>query len=138
MPRLHGQGAGHDACAAQLSRRPATRPIPNRFALRSISRVPRRAGQKALKSGDIVNIDVTVIKDGYHGDTSRMFYVGEPSIQARRLVEVTYECMWLGIQAVRPGAYLGDIGHAIQTPRGRARVQRRARVLRPWHRPAIP
>src|SRR5512134_1305682 len=54
-------------------------------------------GGKRLKAGDIVNIDVTVIKDGYHGDTSRMFYVGEPSIQARRLVDITYECMWLGI-----------------------------------------
>ena len=72
-------------------------------------------GPKRLKPGDIVNIDITVIKDGFHGDTSRMFYVGEPSIQARRLCEVTYECMWLGIQAVRPGAHLGDIGYAIQT-----------------------
>jgi methionyl aminopeptidase len=72
-------------------------------------------GSKRLKDGDIVNIDVTVIRDGFHGDTSRMFYVGEPSIQARRLVEVTYECMWLGIRAVRSGAYLGDIGHAIQS-----------------------
>lgn len=72
-------------------------------------------GERVLKNGDIVNIDVTVIKDGYHGDTSRMFYVGEPSIAARRLCEVTYECMWLGIQQVRPGAHLGDIGHAIQT-----------------------
>jgi len=72
-------------------------------------------GPKRLKPGDIVNIDITVIKDGFHGDTSRMFYVGEPSIQARRLCEVTYECMWLGIQAVRPDAHLGDIGHAIQT-----------------------
>jgi len=67
-----------------------------------------------LKPGDILNIDVTVIKDGFHGDSSRMFYVGEPGIQARRLVEVTYECMWLGIFAVRPGAFLGDIGAAIQ------------------------
>jgi methionyl aminopeptidase len=72
-------------------------------------------GEKKLKPGDIVNIDITVIKDGFHGDTSRMFYVGQPSIQARRLVDITYECMWLGIRAVRPGAYLGDIGHAIQT-----------------------
>jgi methionyl aminopeptidase len=72
-------------------------------------------GERVLKNGDIVNIDVTVIKDGYHGDTSRMFYVGEPSIAARRLCEVTYECMWLGIEQVRPGAFLGDIGHAIQT-----------------------
>ena len=66
-------------------------------------------GPKRLKAGDIVNVDITVIKDGFHGDTSRMFYVGEPSIQARRLCEITYQCMWLGIQAVRPGAYLGDI-----------------------------
>ncbi len=71
-------------------------------------------GDKVLKHGDVLNIDVTVIKDGYHGDTSRMFYVGEPSIQARRLCEVTYECMWHGILAVRPGGYLGDIGAAIQ------------------------
>ncbi len=71
-------------------------------------------GDKKLKDGDIINIDVTVIKDGYHGDTSRMFFVGKPSIQARRLVEVTYEAMWRGIRAVRPGAHLGDIGHAIQ------------------------
>jgi methionyl aminopeptidase len=72
-------------------------------------------GDKVLKNGDVVNIDVTVIKDGFHGDTSRMFYVGEPSIAARRLCEVTYECMWLGIAQVRPGATLGDIGQAIQT-----------------------
>ena len=72
-------------------------------------------GPKVLKNGDIVNIDITVIKDGYHGDTSRMFSVGEPSIQARRLCEITYECMWLGIAKVKPGATLGDIGHAIQS-----------------------
>lgn len=72
-------------------------------------------GEKVLKHGDIVNIDITVIKDGYHGDTSRMFYVGEPSIQARRLCEITYECMWLGIAKVKAGATLGDIGHVIQT-----------------------
>ncbi|MCC7549319.1 MAG: type I methionyl aminopeptidase [Burkholderiales bacterium] len=72
-------------------------------------------GSKRLKNGDIVNIDITVIKDGFHGDTSRMFYVGEPPIQARRLVEATYECMWRGIACVRPGACLGDIGYAIQS-----------------------
>lgn len=71
-------------------------------------------GPKVLKNGDIVNLDITVIKDGYHGDTSRMFYVGEPSIQAKRLCEITFECMWLGIIKVKPGATLGDIGHAIQ------------------------
>jgi methionyl aminopeptidase len=71
-------------------------------------------GDKVLKAGDIVNIDVTVIKDGFHGDTSRMFCVGEPSIQAKRLCDITYECMWLGIREVKPGAHLGDVGHVIQ------------------------
>jgi len=72
-------------------------------------------GEKRLKKGDIVNLDITVIKDGYHGDTSKMFFIGEPSIQARRLVQITHECMLKGIAVVRPGAHLGDIGHAIQT-----------------------
>ena len=71
-------------------------------------------GARVLKSGDVVNLDITVIKDGWHGDTSRTFAVGEPSIAARRLCDVTYECMWLGILAVRPGGFLGDIGAAIQ------------------------
>ena len=71
-------------------------------------------GDKALKNGDVLNIDVTVIKDGFHGDTSRMYFVGEPSIAARRLSDVTYDCMWLGIAQVRPCATIGDIGHAIQ------------------------
>jgi methionyl aminopeptidase len=71
-------------------------------------------GDRKLKAGDVVNVDVTVIKDGYHGDTSRMFYVGAPSIQAKRLCEVTYEAMWKGIRAIRPGAHLGDLGHVIQ------------------------
>ena len=70
---------------------------------------------ETLKDGDIVNIDVAVIKDGWYGDTSRMYFVGEPSAQARRLVETTYEAMCAGIQEVKPGATLGDIGHAIQT-----------------------
>ncbi len=69
---------------------------------------------KVLREGDIVNIDVTVIKDGWHGDTSRMYYVGTPSVMAKRLVETTREAMIRGIRAVRPGATLGDIGHAIQ------------------------
>jgi methionyl aminopeptidase len=69
---------------------------------------------KRLKKGDIVNIDITVIKDGYHGDTSRMFFVGEPSVLARRLVTVTQQAMMLGIAAVKPEATLGDIGHVIQ------------------------
>ncbi|WP_300454041.1 type I methionyl aminopeptidase [Accumulibacter sp.] len=71
-------------------------------------------GDRQLKNGDIVNLDVTVISDGYHGDSSRMFQVGETSLQARRLCEVTFECLWLGIVQVRSGAHLGDIGHAIQ------------------------
>ncbi|NVM92508.1 methionyl aminopeptidase [Variovorax sp. SG517] len=70
---------------------------------------------KILKKGDIVNIDVAVIKDGWFGDTSRMFFVGEPSQLARRLVETTYEAMLAGIREVRPGATLGDVGHAIQS-----------------------
>ena len=69
---------------------------------------------KALKDGDIVNIDVTVIKDGWHGDTSRMYFAGTPSVLARRLVDTTLEAMLRGIAQVRPGATLGDIGHAIQ------------------------
>jgi methionyl aminopeptidase len=72
-------------------------------------------GAKALKRGDIVNIDITVIKDGWHGDTSRMFYVGEPALAARRVSEVAYRALWLGISMVKPGIRLGDIGHAIQT-----------------------
>jgi len=71
-------------------------------------------GPRKLKEGDILNIDVTVIKDGYHGDTSKMFYVGEPSIMARRVARVAYECMRVGIEMVRPGIHLGDIGAAIQ------------------------
>ena len=69
---------------------------------------------KILKDGDIVNIDVTVIKDGWHGDTSRMYVVGKPSVKAQRLVDVTRAAMFEGIRAVRPGATLGDVGHAIQ------------------------
>jgi methionyl aminopeptidase len=71
-------------------------------------------GDKRLKSGDIVNIDITVIKDGFHGDTSKMFFVGEPSIQAKRVSRISHECMKIGIEMVKPGAHLGDIGYAIQ------------------------
>jgi methionyl aminopeptidase len=71
--------------------------------------------KRILRDGDIINIDVAVIKDGWHGDTSRMYYVGQPSKQAERLVDVTYQAMWAGIRAVKPGATLGDVGHAIQT-----------------------
>ena len=72
-------------------------------------------GEKRLKSGDIVNIDVTVIRDGFHGDTSRMYFAGKPSVLGKRLSDVCFEAMWRGIRIVRPGAFLGDIGHAIQT-----------------------
>tara|TARA_X000000368_G_scaffold418858_1_gene420376 strand:+ start:976 stop:1734 length:759 start_codon:yes stop_codon:yes gene_type:complete len=70
--------------------------------------------KRILKKQDIVNIDITVIKDGYHGDTSKMFYVGKPSIQAKRLVELTYDALKIGIRTVKPGATIGDIGHNIQ------------------------
>ncbi|MDH5660462.1 MAG: type I methionyl aminopeptidase [Gammaproteobacteria bacterium] len=69
---------------------------------------------KRLKNGDMINIDITVIKDGWHGDTSKMFFVGDASIQAKRVAKVSYECMSKGIALVKPGAHLGDIGAAIQ------------------------
>lgn len=71
-------------------------------------------GDRKLKAGDIINIDITVIKDGYHGDTSKMFFVGKPSILAERLTRVTQECLYLGIKQVRPGNHFGDIGAIIQ------------------------
>ncbi len=71
-------------------------------------------GERVLKNGDIVNLDITTIKDGYHGDTSRMFQVGEVSIQAKRLCEITHDCLWLGIAQVKAQARLGDIGQVIQ------------------------
>ena len=72
-------------------------------------------GEKQLKEGDILNIDIAVIKDEFHGDASRMYFVGEPSVKAQRLVDTTYEAMKAGIEMVRPGTRLGDIGHAIQS-----------------------
>jgi methionyl aminopeptidase len=71
-------------------------------------------GDRVLKDGDMVNIDITVIKNGFHGDTSRMFMVGKPKPLAQRVARISYECMWIGIDMVRPGIHLGDIGHAIQ------------------------
>ena len=71
-------------------------------------------GDKKLKKGDIINIDITVIKDEYHGDNSRMYYVGKPSVLAKRLSETAKQCMMVGIEMVKPGVRLGDIGHAIQ------------------------
>ena len=72
-------------------------------------------GERRLHEGDIVNIDVTVILDGWHGDTSRMYIAGKTGVKARRLTDVTFDAMWRGIEAVRPGASVGDIGHAIQS-----------------------
>jgi len=72
-------------------------------------------GDRVLKDGDTVNIDITVIKDEFHGDTSKMFYVGKPTVKAQRLVDLTYEAMCIGINKVKPDVTLGDIGHAIQT-----------------------
>ncbi len=71
-------------------------------------------GDKVLKQGDCINIDITVIKDDFHGDTSKMFFIGEPSIIASRLAKVAYDSMWIGINMVKPGTQLGDIGQAIQ------------------------
>lgn len=71
-------------------------------------------GKKVLKNGDIINIDVTVIKDGFHGDTSKMFFVGEPTVKGAHVVKIAHECLFIGIDMVKPGVQLGDIGHAIQ------------------------
>ncbi len=71
-------------------------------------------GDKKLKKGDIINLDITVIKDGYHGDTSKMFMLGTPSVRAQRLVQISRECLLKGIELVKPGRPLGDIGHAIE------------------------
>lgn len=71
-------------------------------------------GNKKLKDGDIVNVDITVLKDGYHGDTSKMFVIGKPSVLAERLIKITYDCLMLGIEQVKPGAHFGDIGEKIQ------------------------
>ena len=72
-------------------------------------------GDRTLRNGDAINIDITVIKDEFHGDTSRMFFVGPPGILGRRLAQVSYDAMWRGIRQIRPGACLGDIGNAVQT-----------------------
>ena len=72
-------------------------------------------GDRTLRNGDAINIDITVIKDEFHGDTSRMFFVGKPGILGQRLAQVSYDAMWLGIRQIRPGTCLGDIGNAIQT-----------------------
>ena len=120
-------GRLNDLCHAYMVNVQGTVPAPLNYAPPGYKPFPKSIctsvnhqvchgipGERVLKAGDILNIDVTVIKEGFHGDSSRMFFVGEPSIQARRLVEVTYECMWHGIARARPGACLGDIGAAIQ------------------------
>jgi methionyl aminopeptidase len=120
-------GRLNDLCHAYMREVQQTIPAPLNYAPPGYKPYPKSIctsvnhqvchgipGERVLKPGDILNIDITVIKDGFHGDTSRMFYVGEPSIQARRLSEVTFECMWRGIEQVRPGAQLGDLGAAIQ------------------------
>ena len=93
---------------------------------------------KPLKDGDIVNIDVTYILDGWHGDSSRMYPVGTIKRAAERLLEVTHECLMRGIAAVRPGARTGAIGAAIQTFAEARALLGGARFLRPWRRPAVP
>jgi methionyl aminopeptidase len=120
-------GKLNDLCHAYMVSEQGTTPAPLNYAPPGYKPFPKSIctsvnhqvchgipGDRVLRAGDVVNIDVTVIKDGFHGDSSRMYYVGEPSIQARRLCDVTYECMWIGISNVRPGARLGDIGAAIQ------------------------
>ena len=120
-------GKLNDLCHAYMVGEQGTTPAPLNYAPPGYKPYPKSIctsvnhqvchgipGDRILRPGDIVNIDVTVIKDGFHGDSSRTFYAGEPSIQGRRLVEVTYECMWHGIREVRPGAHLGDIGAVIQ------------------------
>ena len=95
---------------------PGYKPFPNSICTSVNHQVCHGIpSERVLKNSDIVNIDITVIKDGFHGDTSRMFYVGDPSIMAERLTRACFDGMWRGIRAIRPGARLGDLGHAVQT-----------------------
>ncbi|MHA1151676.1 MAG: type I methionyl aminopeptidase [Alphaproteobacteria bacterium] len=103
---------GHGAVAAPLDYRGFPKSICTSINHVVCHGIP--TDRKVLRDGDTLNIDVTVILDGWHGDTSRMFYIGRPGVKARRLVEVTYESMMCGIEVVKPGATLGDIGAAIQ------------------------
>ena len=120
-------GKLNDLCHAYMVGEQGTIPAPLNYAPPGYKPFPKSIctsvnhqvchgipGDRVLKPGDVLNIDVTVIKSGFHGDSSRMYYVGAPSIQARRLCDTTYDCMWIGIANVRPGARLGDIGAAIQ------------------------
>ena len=102
---------GHGAIAAPLNYRGFPKSICTSVNHVVCHGIP---GPKVLEDGDCVNIDVTVIVDGWHGDTSRMYHVGKPKVKAEKLVDTTFEAMWEGINMVRPGARLGDIGHAIQ------------------------
>jgi methionyl aminopeptidase len=102
----------HDAVPAPLNYRGVPKSICTSINHVICHGIP---GARELRDGDALNIDVTVILDGWHGDTSRMFLVGKAGVKARRLVDVTFDAMWRGIKAVRPGATVGDIGHAIQT-----------------------
>jgi methionyl aminopeptidase len=109
----HGFIVDHDAIPAPLNYRGFPRSICTSINHVVCHGIP---GDRALDDGDIVNLDITVILDGWHGDTSRMFLVGDKiSVKAKKLVEVTYEAMMRGIAVVKPGARLGDIGHAIQS-----------------------
>lgn len=121
-------GKLNDLCHAYMINEQGTIPAPLNYAPPGYKPFPKSIctsvnhqvchgipGDRVLRPSDVLNIDITVIKDGFHGDSSRMYYVGEPSIQARRLCDVTYECMWIGIAHVRPGTRLGDIGAAIQS-----------------------
>ena len=92
---------------------------------------------KYLNDGDIINIDVTAIVNGWHGDTSRMFWLGNPGIKAKKLCDVTFEAMWKGIEIVKPGATLGDIGFAIQSFSEKKRIFRSKGFLWTWNRKSI-
>jgi methionyl aminopeptidase len=102
----------HGALAAPLNYRGYPKSICTSINHEVCHGIP---GERRLQDGDILNIDVTVILDGWHGDTSRMFFAGTPPLKARRLCQVTFEALWRGIGAVRAGATLGDVGHAIQS-----------------------
>ncbi|WP_119459933.1 type I methionyl aminopeptidase [Rhodospirillaceae bacterium SYSU D60014] len=108
----HGFIVGHGAVPAPLNYRGFPKSICTSINHVVCHGIP---GDKKLQDGDVMNIDVTVILDGWHGDTSRMFFVGKPGVKAQRLIDVTYQAMMRGIEAVRPGATVGDIGHAIQS-----------------------
>ncbi len=108
----HDFTIGHGAVSAPLGYRGFPKSICTSINHVVCHGIP---GPKRLADGDIVNIDITVILDGWYGDTSRMFFVGAVGVKARRLVDATFEAMWKGIEVVKPGATLGDIGHAIQS-----------------------